>query len=59
MNFAHFTVNMINCKHHIQLGPGGSVFFPAVYGANKVNGSCSLDLFICDKKMIHSSLIAI
>ena len=28
---------MLTCRHHIQLGPGDSVSFPA-----------SLDLFICD-----------
>ena len=49
MNFVHFIANMLNCKHHIQLGPDDIVSFPAVYGAGKAN-SCSLDPFICDKK---------
>ena len=52
MNAVHFIVNMLNCKHHIELGPGDSVSIIAVYGAIKVNCSCSVELFKCDKKGI-------
>ena len=55
MNFFHFNVNMFNCQHNIQLGPDDSMSFPAIYGADNVHCSCSLDLFICDikkKKML-------
>ena len=37
----------------------GSVSFPAVCGAKKVYCICSLDLFICDKKLIHSFFIGL
>ena len=36
---------MLNCRHHIQLGPDDSMSFLTVCDANKVHCSCSLDLF--------------
>ena len=36
MNFTYLIVYMLNCKHHMQLGPNDSVSFPAVCGVNKV-----------------------
>ena len=40
---SYFIINILSSKYHIQLGPDDSMSFPAVYGANKVNCSCSLD----------------
>ena len=35
VKFRHPDINMLNSKHHIQLGPNDSVSFPAVCGAKQ------------------------
>ena len=48
---------MLNCKHHMQLGPDDSVSFPAIYGVNKVRCSFFFNSYVIYKKKEYSTLL--